>query len=152
MAQILSHAHVEVIINGHRFTGWADEDRPVEFPNGDDMVDVKMGRDGGLYGSNIPMFGGTMKFKLAPSSPTAQWGILQKEMWKQAQINGTPTKVYEGSYSDPSQGRAASFQGGFLQAAPDMSEPGQTYEIAIQFERITSSVESARFLAPLISE
>ena len=26
--QVLSHAHIECIINGHRLTGFAEEDRP----------------------------------------------------------------------------------------------------------------------------
>ena len=152
MSQILSHSHINVVINGHPFTGWADEERPVEFPSGENMVEVKVGRDGGVYGSNIPMFGGEVKFKLAPTSPTTQWAIIQKEAWKQAQINGTPTTVYEGTYMDASQGRTVRLEGGFLQMVPDISEPGQTFEMTIYFERITASVEASRFVAPLASE
>ena len=32
MAQYLSHANVDLIISGHRVTGFADEDEPVGFP------------------------------------------------------------------------------------------------------------------------
>ena len=151
MSQILSNAHIECIINGHRMVGLADEDRPFEFPSGEDMVDVSTGPDGGVYGTNTAMFGGPFTVRVQPSSPTAQWFMQEKESWRQDLINGTATRVYSGSYSDPVQGRSARFEGGFLQNVPDMSEPGVTYESVVYFERIITNVDGASFLPPLSS-
>ena len=152
MVQILNHAHVSTVLNGHRFTGWANEDRPVEFPTGDDMVNFELGKDGGVYGDNVPMFGGKIIFRMAPTSPTAQWAVQQKENWKQAQINQTETTIYEGVYSDPIQGRSARLEGGFFVQCPDMIEPGQTFEIHVYFERITGNADGAKFRPPLASD
>ena len=151
MAQLLSNAHIECIINGHRFTGLADEDRPYEFPGGDDLFNESMGQDGGLYGSSTPRLGGDMTFRLAPTSPTAQWAIGENEARKSAIINGEPFRYYSGTLADPVQGRSARMDGGILKRVPTMVEPGQTFEIVIAFERITSNVDGAQFNAPLVT-
>lgn len=147
--QTLNNAHIECIINGHRVTGLADEDRPFEFQTGEDMADISYGPDGGMYGTNNAMFGGTFTVRVQPASPTAQWGMKEKESWKQALLNGEATTVFNGSYADPVQGRNARMEGGILLQCPDMSEPGQTFEIVFQFERIITNVDAATFLAPV---
>ena len=151
MSQVLSRAQIELIVNGHRVEGYADEDRPVEFPTGDEMATVQTGADGGVYATSVPMFGGAIMIRLQPASPSVQWFCNEKERWKQDNINGRPITVYEGTYSDPAQGRSATLEGGILQQCPDISEPGITFEIAIYFEKITPDLDSANFAAKLTS-
>ena len=146
--QQLSNAHVKVIVNGNRMTGLAAEDRPYEFPSAEDMMDVSVGADGGVYASSVPMYGGPFTMRFEPSSPSVQYWINEKEANKQAQINGTEIPGYESSYSDPEQGRAATMEGGFLMSCPDMSEPGQTFEVVVYYARITPDVDGAVFEPP----
>ena len=70
--QLLSHSHIECLINGHRFTGWAEDDPPYSWEY-EDAVELKKGQDGGLYGNSMPEFGGIYNFMVEPSSPTSQW-------------------------------------------------------------------------------
>ena len=48
MAQLESFAHLELILNGFRFSGWADEDPPFEF-DFEESSERTRGADGGLY-------------------------------------------------------------------------------------------------------
>ena len=112
-----------------------------------------MGADGGVYGVNSAMFGGLVTIRLSPTSPSTAWFIQRNEELKQAQLNGLATRVYDGSYTDPVQGRrSATFQGGTLRNCPDMSVPNQTFEVAIYFDRIVGSVDGAVFHPPLVSD
>lgn len=151
MAQILSNAHIEHIINGHRVEGLADEDRPIEFPGDQDMADLSTGQDGGLYGMSNPMLGGPITYRVSPTSPTARWAIQEKQSWRNAIKNGSAITIYEASHSDPVQGRTASLKGGVLLRCPDMVEPGQTFEFVIHYEEIIPALEGATFRAPLSS-
>ena len=65
MAQSESFAHIELILNGHRFTGWADEDPPFEF-DFEESSDRTRGADGGMYALGMPTYGGTFTFKMFP--------------------------------------------------------------------------------------
>ena len=149
MPQILSHAHIELEIGGHTFLGYADEDRPVEFDGGADRISTSVGKDGGLYGVDEAMLGGDITIRLAPTSPSAQWCITENQMRKDTVMaGGDATPIYDGSYNDNSQGRAAELLGGVLVACPDMVEPGVTFEVMFRFEQIISSVDGATFTAP----
>ena len=152
MAQYLSHSHIEMVLSGHRVTGYAEEDRPIEFEDGTDRTTIQMGKDGGSYGVSESMFGGKIMVRLAPTSPTTAWFITRNEEKKQAQINNQPERVYDGSYTDSVQGRSVVLSGGTLIDCPDMSEPGQTFEVGIFFERIAGNVDGAVFHAPLVSD
>ena len=149
--QILPNAHIECIINGHRITGLAEEDRPYEFAAGEDLIETQVGADGGVYATSKPMFGGEFTIRLQPTSPSTQWFIRQKEAWKQSLINSTATVIYEGSYADPAQGRSARMEGGVLQKCPDINEPGQSFEVVLYFERIVVNVDGAIFL-PILAQ
>ena len=149
MSQILSNAHIECIFNGHRIEGLADEDRPFEFPSPEDMVDIQVGADGGVYGMSVVQFGGPFIVRLAPNSPSAAWAITKREAWKQAQINGEAIETFSGTYADPVQGRQVTFEGGVMLRCPDMVEPGQTFEFAFYFERMIPNTEAGKWLAPL---
>ena len=150
--QLLHHAHIECIISGERMTGWADEERPVEFPDGAGRTEFKTGADGGMYGVGKAMFGGPVTFKFEPTSPSAQYWVRRNEEYKQSQINNTRSRIYSGTYSDSVQGRSARFEGGQIQDCPDMVEPGITFEVTLMFERIAGNVDGAVFHPPLASD
>ena len=150
--QLLNHAHVEFIIDDERMTGWADEESPVEFPDGAGRAEFKTGADGGVYGVGKAMFGGAVVMKFAPTSPSVQYWIQRNEEYKQTQINGERTRIYSGSYSDSVQGRSARCEGGALMDCPDMSTPGVTFEVTIFYERIIGNVDGAVFHPPLTSD
>ena len=149
MPQLLSAAHIETIINGHRFQGISDDERPYEFPSDQELVEVKMGVDGGVYGMTKPHFGGPFKIKLEPTSPSVQWCIQQRRLFDRAIEEGTPHVYYSGSYRDIAQGRSAVLSGGFLLTANQMAEQGQIYEITFQFEKIVPNVDGAQFVPTL---
>ena len=151
MSQFLSHAHVELQIGGHDFEGWADEDRPVEFDAGGDRITISRGKDGGMYGVDEAILGGPLTVRLAPTSPSAQWCIQQNQMRKDAIVDGGEIPIYDGSYSDAVQGRAATLEGGVLPTCPDMVEPGVTFEAMFEFQKIISDVDGATFTPTLES-
>ena len=152
MAQLLSNAHINLIINGHRFSGFADEDRPVEFPGGEDFFTLSTGPDGALYGMAIPMFGGPITVRLEPSSPSVQWAVQQNNMRKNALKSGDPFTIYDGSYSDPAQGRSARVAGGVFMQCPEMPEANVTFEIQFHFEEIFSNVDGGTFVPSPVAE
>lgn len=150
MAAIDSFASVEIIINGHRFTAWADEDPPFEFEY-EESSDRSRGPDGGLYAMGVPNYGGTFTFKMFPTSPTTQWAIQQEQMRKDAHLSGEPQTIYEGTYVDPSKGINFRMEGGIIATFPATLVPGVTYEGMIDFEVITSNVDGGVFYPPLVS-
>ena len=104
-----------------------------------------MGKDGGLYGTQTAEFGGDITYRLEPGSQSADWFMKQRELNNQAEINGTPRIVYNGTHRDIVQGRMVRLEGGVLMKAPAMSEPGQTYEAMITYQRIITLNEGATF-------
>ena len=143
--QLLANAHRELIINGHRHTNFAEEDRPIEWGTGEDLVEIKVGQDGTMYGQSIPMLGNSLMIRLSPTSPSCQWWIRENEYRKQALINKQPHRVYSGTDADPVQGRTMRGEGGVLLQCPDFLEPGQTFEVQLQFERTIPNVDGAKF-------
>lgn len=150
MAQSESFAHIECIIDGHTFTGWSDEDPPVEF-DFESSSDRKRGADGGLYSKGMPNYGGVFKFKMFPTSPTAQWAIQQEQLRKDAHLNGDPEKIYAGTYANPVDNKFYRLEGGIIDIFPAVISPGETYEGTIDFEVITSVVDGGRFNPPRAS-
>ena len=148
MAGILSNAHIEFIVNGFRWVGLPEEDRPFEFPGGEDFFDLSTGADGGTYGTTTPMLGGLFIARAEPNSPSVAWALGENAYRKQAVINRTAFRIYEATYNDVVQGRTANMQGGLLQQCPDMSEPGQTFEVGFYFDLITPVPESGVWLPP----
>ena len=101
--QILSHAHIQCILNGHRVTGWAEDDPPYAFEF-EDAAELVEGQDGGLYGVGMPRLGGTFRFMVQPASPTVQWAMQQEQHRKNAYVTGDALRVYNGTFGDPVQG------------------------------------------------
>ena len=111
MTQLRSHAHIELMLNGHRFVGWAEDDPPYEFEY-EDASELKRGQDGGMYGLSMPSFGGILTIKLQPASPTAQWCIQQEQIRKNLQKSKAQSRIYRGTLSDPAVGITAELAGG----------------------------------------
>ena len=147
MAQIESFASVELIINGHRFTSWADEDPPLEFEF-ESSSDRKRGADGGLYAKGMPVYGGMMTFKMFPTSPTTQWAMQREQTRKDAHFSGIPQEYFNGTYSNPITGTSYRLEGGIIDIFPAVAIPGLTYEGTIDFEVITSLVDGGTFNPP----
>ena len=150
MAQQESFAHVEFIINGHRFSGWSDDDPPIEFEE-EESTDRTIGADGGLYAKSMPNYGTMCNFKMLPTSPTAQWGIQQEQMRKDANFNGTPIAYYSGTFANAITGDSYRLEGGVIVDLPSTHVPGVNYEGSIYFELITSLVDGASFSPPRVT-
>ena len=147
MAQLESNAHIECILNGHRFTGLADEDPPIEFEF-EESSERTIGADGGLYAMGMPNYGGSMTFKVFPTSPSTQWAIQQEQMRKDSHFQSTRERTYSGTYANPVTGVSYRLEGGVIVMFPAVAVPGQTYEGQVQFEVITSLVDGGTFNPP----
>lgn len=141
---ILSTAHLVIRVNGHTMQAPAAEERPFEFPSGQDLVTYQEAPDGSVYGMSMPLFGGPMTFRLQPTSPSTKWFIRERGLRDAALRNGNPLTSYNGSYRDPAEGRVGTLRNGFLLQAPQMYEPGVTYEAIIYFPLIIPNVDGAR--------
>ena len=148
--QLLSHAHIDCLMNGHRFTGWAEDDPPYSWEY-EDAVEMTEGQDGGLYGVSMPRFGGTYNFMVEPSSPTCQWAMQQEQMRKNAHLNRSALRIYSGVFSDPVQGVSWRMEGGVIVQLPATRVANLSYEGSIRFELITAQVDGGIFHAPLSS-
>ena len=100
MAQLESYAHLECIINGFRFSGWADEDPPFEF-DFEESSERTRGADGGLYALGMPTYGGTWTFKVFPTAPPAQWAMQNEQMRKDAHKDGSPERTIPAPSATP---------------------------------------------------
>ena len=155
MAQIISNAHLDIVIDGsHRVVGYADEDRPYEFGGGEDMFNLQRSQsDGGLYGTanagNI--LGGPFTLRLQPTSPTAQWLIARKQELKRALQDRGDIRYHAITLKDQVQGRSTRMEGCVLQACPDQVEANQTFEVMFECELIESNNDGATFRPPFDS-
>ena len=142
--QLQSNAHRVLIINGHRFTGYASDDRTIEYPS-EELVSIELGQDGAHYGMTIPQFGGVITIRLQPTSPSVQWCILERQALDEAKINGEALRTYEGTETVAAESTSWVLEGGYISQLPQRNETGQTYEAMFGFERIISDVEAGRF-------
>ena len=150
--QLLSHAHIECIISGHRIEGWASDDPPYDLENAGDAIEVQEGQDGGLYGNSLPALGGIFRFRVTPASPTAQWAMREEQTRKNNIKDKNPVRVYEMTLTDPVQGRSATCAGMVIMNFPPFSQANQTYEGVMRVEEIITDVDSGTFHPPLTSD
>ena len=155
MAQIISNAHLDVVIDGsHRVLGYADEDRPFEFSGGEDLFNLQRSQsDGGLYGTANAgaILGGQFTLRLQPTSPTAQWLIARKQEMKRAIQNREAIRIHSITLKDAVQGRSTRMEGCILQMCPDQVEANQTFEVMFECELIESNNDGATFRPPFDS-
>ena len=155
MAQIISNAHLDIVIDGtHRVVGYADEDRPFEFSGGEDLFNLQRSQsDGGLYGTanagNI--FGGQFTLRLQPTSPTADWLVARKQELKRALRDRVDIRYHAITLKDQVQGRSTRMEGCILQMCPDQVEANQTFEVMFECELIESNNAGATFRPPFDS-
>lgn len=124
---------------GHRITGLADEDPPVEMP----IIEVETetwGKDGTLYTDSTGRRGGEVKVKLLPTSVSTK-----HLMRKFAEIQGGRRINWEGFYGDILLNQHSLLRGGRMKMAPATISPGVTAEFTFVFEEIIPSFDSAEF-------
>lgn len=139
MPTILSSRHAELTINGHRFTGFSDDDPPVEFPD-IELITTMRGRDGAMYASDTAIQGGEVTVKLLPTSQSAK----QVLRWMTEILRGG-RMLFQGSYADTELGYSVQLKGGMLKTAPPSVVPGKTYEATFEFEQLLPDYDGANF-------
>ena len=150
MAIQRSHAHLSIIIDGHRFNSFADEDQPYEF-EWPTLRDGTTGADGAHYSRAIADFGCKLTIRLSDISPSLQWAIQQRQMYLNAVRQGLTIPIHSGSISDLSFGISGTMGGMSI----DDTFPGwpgaanSTNELMFDIELWTPSVEGGAFQAPL---
>ena len=146
MPAILSTRHCKLIINGHQFNGYSNDDPPVEFPD-IDFLDYEFGKDGGLYGNDNGMQGGELLVKLAPGSESAKWCIRQL-----ARRNRGERVLYSGSYGDVNLNYVTNMLGGRFKMCPPAVTPGKTFEATFVFKQYQPLYDGALFTpSPILS-
>lgn len=139
MATIFSWRQIQLLLNGHRFTGFADEDPAVEFDSVD-LAEITTGRDGTLHADDTGVLGGPVTIKLLPGSES----VKQCLRWKAERDRGEHTE-FEGTFADPTLGFSAALRGGIFMSCPTMTVPGQTFEVVFHFEEIVPDADGANF-------
>ena len=143
MATQLSNSAIVFILNGHRFSGFADEDPPVDFEV-PEIATANFGKDGGLYTNDTGKRGGELTVKLLPASPSTKWMMRNHSLIKTGSIIH-----WSGTYSDPNLSYHSVLRGGVLTKAPNATPPGQNAEFMFVFEEIIPDYDSARFSASI---
>ena len=142
MVVIQSQRNISLLLQGHRFQSFAEEEEPVSF-DAPEMLSVKYGDDGTMYVKSSGMLGGEMTVRLAPTSRSAGWCLTRRMEVKR----GTPM-VLAGTYSDPNRNYSADLRGGVLVSCPTAVTPGTTFEATFKFEEIDAHSEGALFGDP----
>ena len=148
--QLRSHAHLEVILNGHMVSGWADDDPPYEWEF-EEANEFKTGQDGGLYGLSKPEFGGVLTLKLTPNAESTKWSIQQEQNRKNAIKARRRARIFRGTFRDNGANISLDLSGARSLCSPRGRRRNQTYEAKIRFEEVTSNVDGGIFTRPLVS-
>ena len=121
MSQLRSHNDIECIVSGHRFVGWSDDDPPYDIEI-EESSERKRGHDGTLYGLSMPSYGGTFTWKMSPNSPTTRWAIIQEQMRKNAERQGSTLRIYRGTFRDLGANMSMTLEGGVIVKIPPWSK------------------------------
>ena len=150
MAIQRSHAHLSIIIDGHRFVSYADEDQPYEF-DWPTLRDGSTGADGAHYSRAIADFGCMITIRLSDISPSLQWAIQQRQLHLNAVRDGGEIPILAGSITDLSFGISGSMQGMSIEDTfPGWpGAAGSTNELKFDVELFTPDVAGGAFQAPL---
>ena len=102
-----AHAHLQIILDGTRITGFADEDQPYEF-TWPEIDEPMVGADGGSYGRAIADFGCVFMVRLSDISPGLQWFINLRRRHMEAIRNDSPIPIINGGqWTAPNTGGTA---------------------------------------------
>ena len=136
-----SHRDIVFILDGHRVTGFAEDDPPVDFP-AIELLTEKYGQDGQMYVMSTARRGGQFTVKLLPTSPTTKlW------MRHHAEIQNGAIKNYAGSYADPNLDYDTLIRGAKLKTAPSTVVPGVTAEFVFVAQELIPEFDNANFAA-----
>ena len=136
MTGILDHAHRDIIINGHRVVGFADEQRPAEWSTGEELYNAIRGKTGALQVSSNGVVGRGLTLRVLGTSDTAKWGIGQLQAYHRAVKDGTQHIIYKGTDADAVEGSSLRMEGGVLMDCPVKREPDTTFEFSFLFEEV----------------
>lgn len=144
MTGILSDAHRDHRVNGHRIEGMADVERPIQLPSEVERYVISWGADGGMYARAKPQFGGPVVYRVFPTSVTAGWALGQRNLIDNADLMGLEHPRYEATDHQIVQGLTLALIGGVMNVPPVGIEAGQpTFEFTITYERIIPNPEGA---------
>lgn len=145
MSALDSNAQRELILNGHRFSGFAAVDNPIEYERPGDFIDVERGQDGTLYAMTNPgnVFGAMLTIRLHHRSASIGT-FCQKEVnaFLQAESEGSAHTIYNGTETNLATGEVTRLNGGLLKSAPVKAEPNKVYEIVFEIEEAITVPES----------
>ena len=145
-----SHAHLSIIIAGHRMVVTRMKISPTS-SSGPRCGTASSARTAATTRAAVPDFGCKITIRLSDMSPSIQWAIQQRTLHLNAVRDGAPVPVLEGSITDLSFGISGTFEGMTI----DDTFPGwpgaaaSTNEIMFDCERFTPSVDGGAFQAPL---
>ena len=143
MSYALSAASVQLTLNGHTFSGFADGADAITMPT-IDMTNTKVGADGKLQAHTTGTRGGDVTVMLQPNSPSHVF--LQRQAVLQQ--NGRPV-TWAGSLRDPQTGVSVRLERGVFRQYTPAGAVGkgdakdQTY--IFTFERIVPNLDGAKF-------
>lgn len=135
----LSSVHHELILNGHRVEGYADESPPVELETVM-LAEVKRGKDGTMYSMGTGSRGASITVKLLPTSRSSAFFLRAH-----ARIQQGAVIEWKGSYGDPELGFSTNLRGGVMTECPPGVTPDATVEIKFEFEECIPDFDGARF-------
>ena len=146
MTGVLSDAHRDHRVNGHRMSGFADVERPIQYPDDVELFVITYGADGGMYARDLPRFGGMIIYRMLPTSPSTGWAIGERAKKDFATRRGTRHTFYEGVEVEMPFGLAMSLQGGLLKRCAQRPEAGNpVFEFVIEYELIVPNIDAVEW-------
>lgn len=143
MAHFLSAASVQLTLNGHTFSGFAEGADAITMPTVP-LINTKLGADGRLQAHSTGARGGDLTVTLQPNSPSHVF--LQKQAALQQKGQGT---IWRGTLRDPQSGLSVSLEHGYLKEYMPAGSVGKgdakDQPYTWTFERIIPNMDGARF-------
>ena len=110
----------ELIIDGHRSTGLADDERPLEFGN-PVLATFTTGASGAMSAMATGNIGSPLTAKYQPDSETVRWWLLRRAEW----LRGM-RRVMDGIYTDSGLDITLALHGIVIESIPPIMEPEST--------------------------
>ena len=149
MAHFLSAASVQLTLNGHTFSGYADGADSIVMP-AIEMLMTKIGADGKIQAHSTGTQGGDITINLQPTSPSHYF--MQKQATLQQNGQGV---IWRGTLRDPNSGLSVSLETGYLRVYTPAGSVGKgdakDFPYTWMFERIIPNLDGARPPADIIA-
>jgi len=139
---------MEVIIGGHRVSGWSEDTDALMMPEAFELLTVRRGADGRLIGSNTNDRGGPVTLKLLANSPSTAFFMSAA-----AKLLSEPETIicWYGSVRNTAQGYSFTLENGVLTQFPLGQNAGKgtiaNQLFTFEFERIIPDYATASFIA-----